>query len=232
MAWEQSAAYGAASVRNVEEAQRAFMSKVYGLMSAGLCATAGIAWYTVSNESLLVPVMRNMLWLMLAEFGLVLLLSFLSSRLSGPLAALLFFAYSALNGLTLSSIFLVYRLGTIGEAFALTAGVFGAMTLYATVTKRDLTAWGSFLFMGLIGVLIAAVINIFVHSDLMAFVVDCLTLVVFAGLTAYDNHKLRALHAASGYSAAGSLAVVGALQLYLDFVNLFLAVLRLLGRRR
>jgi FtsH-binding integral membrane protein len=232
MAWEQSAAFGAASSRNVEEAQRAFLSKVYSLMFAGLGATAAIAWYTVHTESLLEPVMRNMLWLVAAEFGVVLLLSFLATRLSGSVAALLFFLYAGLNGLTLSSVFLRYQLGTITEAFALTAGVFGAMTLYASVSKRDLTAWGSFLFMGLIGVLVAGLINLFARSDMMAFVVDCLTIVVFAGLTAYDNHKLRALHAASGYSGVGSLAVVGALMLYLDFINLFLAALRLLGRRR
>lgn len=231
MAWGDSASFGA-SARAVEEAQRGFLSKVYSLMFAGLSVTALIAWYTVNTEALLGPVMRNMVFLLVAEFGIVLLLSFLASRLSGAVAGLLFFAYAALNGLTLSSVFLVYGLGTVTEAFALTAGVFGAMTLYASATKRDLTAWGSFLFMGLVGILVAGLVNLFVHSDMMAFVVDCLTVVVFAGLTAYDHHRLRALHAASGYSAAGSVAVIGALQLYLDFVNLFLAIVRLLGRRR
>lgn len=231
MAWENSASFGAAS-RATEEAQRSFLSKVYSLMFAGLSVTALIAWYTVNTEALLVPVMRYMVFFLVAEFGVVLALSFLASRLSGAVAGLLFFAYAALNGLTLSSVFLVYGLGTITEAFALTAGVFGAMTIYASTTKRDLTAWGSFLFMGLIGIVVAGLLNLFVRSDMMAFVLDCLTVVVFAGLTAYDHQKLRTLHAASGYSAAGSVAVVGALRLYLDFINLFLAIVRLLGRRR
>ncbi len=231
MAWSDSASFGVAT-RGTEQAQRSFLSKVYSLMFAGLGVTALIAWTTVNNEALLVPVMSHMVFFLVAELGVVLLLSFMATRLSGPVAGLLFFAYAALNGLTLSSVFLVYRLGAVTEAFALTAGVFGAMTLYASSTKRDLTAWGSFLFMGLVGVVLAGLVNLFVHSDLMAFVVDCLTVIVFAGLTAYDHQRLRAMHAASGYSAAASVAVVGALQLYLDFINLFLAFVRLLGRRR
>jgi FtsH-binding integral membrane protein len=123
-------------------------------------------------------------------------------------------------------------LGSIGQAFALTAGVFGAMSLYGTITKKNLSAWGTFLFMGLVGIIIASVVNLFMSSDMMSFVIACASVVVFSGLTAYDTQKLREMHATTGYSSAATVSVVGALMLYLDFINLFLALLRLMGRRR
>jgi FtsH-binding integral membrane protein len=216
----------------VEEAQRSFMSRVYRWMFAGLAITGGLAMYTVSNPELLRFVGRSYLFLVVGEFALVLALSFLARRVGGAMAAAMFIAYAALNGLTLSGIFLVYRLGTIGEAFLVTAGTYGAMSAYGALTKKDLSGWGSFLFMGLFGLVLAGVVNIFVRSDMLSFVWSCGAVVVFAGLTAYDNQKLRRLHALNGYTASGSFAVVGALTLYLDFINLFLALLRLFGRRR
>jgi FtsH-binding integral membrane protein len=113
-----------------------------------------------------------------------------------------------------------------------TVGTFIAMSVYGSTTKKDLTSWGSFLMMGLFGVVIAGLVNLFTHSSMLDFVLSCASVVIFTGLTAYDTQKLRDFHAASGYSAAGSLAVVGALNLYLDFINLFLALLRLFGKRR
>jgi hypothetical protein len=137
-----------------------------------------------------------------------------------------------LNGLTFSVIFLVYELGSISSAFVITAGTFGAMSVYGTVTKKDLSGWGSFLLMGLIGIIIAGIVNIFLQSDFLGFVKSCAGVVIFAGLTAYDTQKLRTHHANSGFSSELSLSVTGALMLYLDFVNLFLHILRLIGRRR
>lgn len=211
----------------------AFMARVYQWMFAGLALTGGVALYTASNEALLQGV-ANFRWvLFIAEFGLVLGLSALAPRLSGPLAALMFGTYAVLNGLVFSFLFLVYNLGSIGQAFLLTAGAFGAMSVYATVTHKDLSGWRTFLYMGLVGVLMASLAQFFFHSPGLSFVTSCACVVVFAGLTAYDTQKLRAFYAnGSGSIGVGTLAIVGALTLYLDFVNLFLALLRLFGRRR
>lgn len=236
MAWEtsgwQTAESGAVDSVLVQESQRAFMSRVHGWMFGGLMLTGLMALVTVSNEGLLRMVVSMRMPLLLVQLGVVLALSFLAPRLSGPVAAAMFLGYSALTGMTLSIFFLVYTAGSIAQAFFLTAGVYGAMAVYGTVTKKDLGAWGTFLFMGLIGVVLASVVNLFMRSDAMSFVVACASVVVFAGLTAYHNQKLRGLHAASGYSSAATVSIVAALTLYLDFINLFLAILRLMGRRR
>ena len=236
MAWENPGLQTAptAEVTNVlvQEAQRAFMSRVYGWMFAGLMVTGVMALFTVSNGPLMEFAYSWRFPLILAELGLVVALSFLAPRLSGPVAAMMFLGYSALTGMTLSIYFLIYTAGSIGQAFLLTAGVFGALSLFGTFTKKDLSAWASFLFMGLVGVVLASVVNLFMRSDGMSFVVACASVVVFAGLTAYDTQKLRQMHAATGYSSATSVSVVGALTLYLDLINLFIALLRLVGTRR
>ena len=216
----------------VEGAQRTFMARVYRWMFAGLAITGSVALYTASTPALVRPVAQYIFPLLIAELLLVLALSWLAPKISGPVAATLFILYAGLNGLTFSILFLVYQLGSIGSAFLLTAGVFGAMSVFATVTKKDLSAWARFLFMGLIGVVLAGVVQMFWHNEGFSFVWSCACVVVFAGLTAYDTQKLRRLHAASGYSSAATLSINGALMLYLDFVNLFLALLRLFGRRR
>ncbi|WP_224245170.1 Bax inhibitor-1/YccA family protein [Hyalangium gracile] len=236
MAWEtngwQTTSSEEANSVLVQESRRAFMSRVYGWMFAGLWITGVMAVVTVSNEALLNVALTWRIPLLLAELGLVFALSFLAPRLSGAVAGLMFIGYAALTGMTLSIYFLIYTAGSIGEAFLLTGGVFGAMSIYGTVTKKDLSGWGAFLFMGLVGVIVAGVVNIFLRSDMMSFVTSCACVVVFAGLTAYDTQKLRQMHAASGYGSVASLSIVGALTLYLDFINLFLALLRLFGRRR
>lgn len=216
----------------VEESQRTFMARVYRWMFAALALTGGVAVYTASNEPLFVWAMQNRIILVLASLGLVFGLSIAAPRLSGAVAGALFMAYSALLGLTLSVIFYVYTEASIAQAFFVTAGAFGAMSVYGTVTKKDLSGWGSFLFMGLIGVIIAGVVNIFMRSDMMGFIIACASVVIFTGLTAYDTQKLREMHASHGYSSAMTFSIVGALMLYLDFINLFLALLRLFGRRR
>ncbi|MFY2564210.1 Bax inhibitor-1/YccA family protein [Corallococcus terminator] len=236
MAWEtsgwQTAESDSVNSVLVQESKRAFMTRVHGWMFAGLLVTGVMALLTLSNEALLRTVIDWRLGFMIAQVGAVLALSFLAPRLSGPVAATMFLGYSALTGMTFAILFLVYTAGSIAQAFFLTAGVYGAMALYGTITKKDLSAWGTFLFMGLIGVVLASVVNIFMRSDMMSFVVACASVLVFAGLTAYDTQKLREMHANSGYSSAATVSIVGALTLYLDFINLFLAILRLMGRRR
>jgi FtsH-binding integral membrane protein len=227
--FQESSAYRDASVA---AAQSAFMARVYRWMFIGLAVTGAVAWYTANSPAVLQVVLPMMVPLLIGEVLLVLALSWLATRVSGAVAALLFLIYAAVNGLTFSVIFLVYQLGSIGEVFVLTGAVFGAMSLYATVTRKDLSGWGAFLFMGLVGVIVAGIVNLFIRSDMMSFVLACASVVIFAGLTAYDTQKLRRFHASAGYSAAASLSIVGALMLYLDFVNLFLALLRLFGRRR
>jgi FtsH-binding integral membrane protein len=230
--WQQAGASAPVDSVLVQESQRAFMSRVHGWMFGGLMVTAIMALLTVSNEPLLRMVINWRIPLLLVQFGAVLALSFLAPRLSGPVAAVMFLGYSALTGMTLSIFFLIYTAGSIAQAFFLTAGVYGAMAVYGTVTKKNLSAWGTFLFMGLIGVLLASVVNIFMRSDAMSFVVACASVIVFAGLTAYDTQKLREMHAGTGYSSAATVSIVGALTLYLDFINLFIALMRLVGKRR
>lgn len=216
----------------VQESRRAFMSRVYGWMFAGLWITGVMALYTVSNRSLLELTLQWRIPLILVELGLVFVLSMLAPRLSAPIAGLMFVAYSALTGITLSVIFLRYTAGSIGQAFFMAAGSFGALSLYGTFTKKDLSAWASFLFMGLFGVVIASVVNIFMGNGMLSFVTSCAAVVVFAGLTAYDTQKLREMHASHGHSSTATASISGALTLYLDFINLFLALLRIFGSRR
>ncbi|HYD43464.1 MAG TPA: Bax inhibitor-1/YccA family protein [Anaeromyxobacter sp.] len=215
------------------DVERRFMSAVYRWMTLGLVVTAGVAAYVASNESLLQLVFGTrfaLLALFVAEIGLVIAIGRISHRLSGAAAGALFALYAALNGVTLSAILLVYTGESITQAFLITGGMFAAMSVYGTVTKRDLTSWGQFLFMGLIGIVIASLVNIFFRSEMVSWVVSFAAVIVFTGLTAYDTQKLRALAAAGGGTAG--LAVNGALMLYLDFINLLLAILRLFGRRR
>jgi FtsH-binding integral membrane protein len=220
-------------VHGASDVERRFMGSVYRWMTGGLALTALVAFSVATSEEALRLVVGNRIiffGLIVGELGLVVALSAAAHRLSAAAAGGLFLLYSALNGATLSVVLLVYTGASVALAFASTAGMFLAMSLYATVTKRDLSSWGSFLMMGLIGVVIASLVNIFLRSSLVTFVVSCMSVVVFTGLTAYDTQKLRAFAREGG--GAGATAVNGALALYLDFVNLFLALLRLFGGRR
>jgi len=216
------------------EAQRTFMARVYGWMFFGLAVTGGVALVSATSLEIMLMVRSIYLVLVLGQLGLVWALSGLGSRLSAGAAGVLFTLYAALNGLIFSYIFLVYSHSVIGSAFLVTAGSFAAMSVYATVTRRDLSAWGSFLMMGLFGVIIASVVQWIWPNDALSFVLSCCCVVLFAGLTAYDTQKLRQLSYVAAYEdgAMGRLAIQGALSLYLDFINLFLAILRLFGRRR
>jgi uncharacterized protein len=214
------------------DAARTFMTRVYGWMLGGLAVTGLTAFAVAATPALFQALLPWMRPLMFLQLGVVLAFTFLAHRVNAALAALLFLGYSLLTGVTFSVLLHVFPLGTLAQAFFVTAGSFGALSVYGTVTRRDLSAWTTFLFMGLVGVLLAGVVNVFVGSSMLGFVVSAASVVVFAGLTAWDTQKLRQLHAASGSSSEGSLAIRGALTLYLDFINLFLSLLQLLGRRR
>lgn len=207
---------------------QAFMASVYRWMVAGLALTGVTAVAVASNQAVFTALYPWMRPLMLLELGVVIAFSFLARKVSGAVAAMLFLAYAFLNGLTFSVLFYAYTTGSIASVFFITAGTFGALSAYGTLTKRDLSAWATFLFMGLVGLVIASIVNLFLHSTMLGFVVSCAGVLVFSGLTAWDTQKLRQLHAEGG----SSLAISGALMLYLDFINLFLSLLQLMGRRR
>jgi len=174
------------------------------------------------------PVMPWVLFL--GELGIVAFLSFRITRMSPGAAASAFLVFSLLNGLSLSVIFFVYTTGSLVQAFASAAGMFGVMAVYGSITKRALSSWGQFFFMGLIGIVICSVLNFFMHSSALAFTISIVGIFVFLGLTAYDNQKLKTLALANGPTE--NFAVMGALTLYLDFINLFLFMLRFMGDRR
>ena len=217
------------------EVVNAFMRGVYGWMSLGLLVTAAASVFVVSSPALTQVVFGNQLvffGLIIAELALVVGLSAAINRLSAGTASGLFMLYSALNGVTLSAIFLIYAKAVIFKAFLVTGGMFGAMSLYGLLTKRDLTAMGSFLFMGLIGIVIASIVNIFTKSAMMDFIISCVGVLVFTGLTAYDTQKLKVMGdmaPADDATAVRRGTILGALTLYLDFINLFLMMLRLFG---
>lgn len=215
------------------ERERSFIRSVYAWMFGGLLLTAASAWWVVSSAAMqqLIFGNRAMPWvLMIVELGLVMFLSFRITKMSPGAAASIFMVFALLNGLTLSTIFFVYTQGAIFQAFVSAAGMFGAMSVYGMVTKRDLTSWGSFFFMGLIGIIICSLINMFIHSSAFGYAISFIGVFVFLGLTAYDTQKLKAY--ATAPQLRENLAVYGALALYLDFINLFLLLLRLFGSRR
>lgn len=212
--------------------ERAFIRTTYMWMFGGLLLTALAAMTVITSPALRQLIFGTpLMWvLVIAELGLVMFLSWRVTRMSPAAAATTFFVYSLLNGLTLSAIFFVYQIGSIVQAFVTAAGMFAAMSVYGLVTKRDLTSWGSFFMMGLIGIVIASIVNIFLKSSGLDFVISILGVFIFVGLTAYDTQKLKAYAQVEG-PAVTNFAVIGALALYLDFINLFLMLLRLFGRR-
>lgn len=217
--------------------QGAFVRKVYNWMGLGLATTAVVSLYIASNPTLLAWIFgKPMIFfgLILAELGLVIALSAGINRMQAATATFMFFLYSALNGVTLSAIFIAYTSASIANTFFVSAGTFGAMSLYGYTTKRDLTSWGSFLTMGLIGVILASVVNFFFKSEAIYWLVTYAGIIVFVGLAAYDAQRIKAM-ALQGFGDEQSErkgAVIGALQLYLDFINLFLLLLRIFGKRR
>lgn len=218
-------------------ATSSFFPSVYGWMTAGLGLTALMAMFTLSSESMLQLIFGNKMvfyGLMIGELGLVIAMTAAIKRISASTATLMFLLYSGLNGVTFASIFLIYTQSSIASTFFVAAGTFAAMSIYGMATKRDLSGWGSFLFMGLIGIIIASVVNIFMQSAMITWVVSYIGVFVFIGLTAYDTQKLKVI-AQNGFADGESrqkAAILGALTLYLDFINLFLMLLRVMGDRR
>ena len=220
---------------SVDERVTVFLRAVYGWMCAGLAITAGTAWFVASSPSLVTAIATNrgLFWiLIIAQFGIVLLLSARVQKLSASAASGLFVVYSALTGVTLSFVLLAYTGESVASTFLITAGTFGAMALYGTFTRRSLAGVGQFMFMGLIGLLLASFIGIFWQNDGLQFMISLVGVIVFTGLTAWDAQRLKAMALEVDGGMAGQYAVVGALSLYLNFINLFLFLLRFLGGRR
>ena len=254
----QPANYGArvagADVSAIDEGLRAHMLRVYNYMAIGLALTGVLAYLTysmatTSDPSQAVAQMGNgvmltslgatiyggiMMWvLILAPLAMVFFLSFRINSMSVGAAQATFWAYAALLGVSLSSIFIVYTAQSITQVFFIAAATFGAMSLYGYTTKRDLTQFGSFLFMGLIGLIIAMVVNFFLQSSALGFAISAIGILIFVGLTAYDTQKIKEMYSVNDDgSVAGRKAIMGALALYLDFLNIFLFMLQLFGDRR
>ena len=214
------------------------MRKVYIWMTMGLAMTGLTAAYVATNQRLMETIFSNRLTffgLIIAELALVFILSSRIMRMSFPTAGLMFAAYSILNGATLSVIFLAYSTDVIATTFLVTAGTFGAMSLAGFIIKRDLSAMGRFFFMALIGLIIASIVNIFVASSALYWGITYLGVLLFAGLTVYDTQKIKMMFLEHGNEVNNNtmkLALLGSLTLYLDFVNLFLYLLRIFGGNR
>jgi uncharacterized protein len=212
-----------------------FMRGVYGWMCGGLLLTAATAWLVSSSPALVSAIFGNRLlfWvLVIAQFGIVIALSARVERMASSTASMLFAVYSVLTGVTLSSILLVFTGQSVATTFVVSAGMFGALAMYGTVTQRDLSGIGQFLFMGLIGLVLASVVGLFWHNDGLQFMISVVGVFVFAGLTVYDAQRLKELAFATSAGPASGATIVGALTLYLDFINLFLFLLRFMGSRR
>lgn len=226
-----------APVRARAQASTGFLQAVFSWMTLGLALTGVVAWLTANNDTMVRTIVGNQILffgLILAELGLVVALSAALPKLSYSTAGMLFLLYSGLNGLTMSVILLAYTATSIAAVFFITAGTFGAAALYGATTKRDLTSMGSLAFMGLIGIILASIVNMFLQSSALHWIISYVGVAVFVGLTAYDMQKLQQIHAsgtARGEEGA-KLSILGALRLYLDFVNLFLMLLRIFGNRR
>jgi FtsH-binding integral membrane protein len=247
------AAARAGTAAAIDEGLRSYMLKVYNYMAIGLVVTGLVAWFAnqaavttdpnaaaaqLANGELLTQwgvllYTSPLMWVVaLAPLAFVLVLSFGINRLSAGTAQVLFWVFSAVMGLSLSSIFMVYTDASIAKVFFISAATFGAMSLYGYTTKRDLTGVGNFLIMGLIGLIIASIVNIFLASSMLDFAISAIGVLVFVGLTAYDTQKVKESYDEGlGTEVLHKTAVMGALSLYLDFINLFMMLLRLFGNR-
>ncbi len=226
----------------VDAGLRNYMLKVYNYMTVGLMITGFAGYlltktglvnllYTVENGTASINLLGILV--MLAPLGLVFAISSAASKMNPQKARIMFFLFSALLGVSLMNIFLMYTLGSILKIFLITASSFGALSIYGYTTKKDLTAMGSFLIMGVFGLIIASVVNIFMQSTMLSFALSALSVLIFAGLTAYDTQKIRSMYNSYDSAAASeSKAIYGALALYLDFINMFMALMNLFGERR
>ena len=223
----------------IDAGLRAYMLRVYNYMAVGVALT-GVAAYAIFQMAVANPAFRQTLFgtplywvLLLAPLGLVFFLSYRIEHLAASTARALFFFYATLLGVSLAPIFMVYTGDSIARVFFISAASFGALSLWGYTTQRDLSAFGSFLIMGLVGIILASLVNIFLASSALAFVISVIGVLVFAGLTAWDTQRIKEMYdPMDDGTIAGRKAVMGALALYLDFINLFLMLLRLFGDRR
>jgi FtsH-binding integral membrane protein len=236
------AAQRAGTAAAIDEGLRSYMLKVYNYMGIGLVVTGLVSYFSaqaaVGADGQLTAwgsliFQSPLMWVIaFAPLAFVLVLSFGINKLSGATAQLLFWVFAAVMGLSLSSIFMVYTDASIAKVFFISAATFGAMSLYGYTTKRDLTGVGNFLIMGLIGLIIASLVNIFLASSALDFAISIVGVLIFVGLTAYDTQKVKESYdQGMGAEVLQKTAVMGALSLYLDFINLFLMLLRLFGNR-
>jgi FtsH-binding integral membrane protein len=218
----------------IDAGLRAHMQRVYGYMAGGLALTGIVAYAAAASGFYQAVAATPLIWIvMLAPLGFVLVLSFGIQRMSAGMAMVLFWIYAAVMGLSLGGIFLVYTGTSIAHVFFITAATYGAMSLYGYTTRSDLSGFGSFLLMGLIGIVIASIVNIFIESSALQFAISIIGVIVFVGLTAYDTQRIKEMYLESDTDEiAGKKAVLGALALYLDFINLFMLLLQLFGQRR
>lgn len=226
--------HGIYAPAELEAGFRAYLHAVYAYMAGGLALTGAVAYYAVATGVYQKIAATPLIWLVLfAPFAMVLFLGFRVQKMSLPAARVTYWVYAALMGLSIAGIFLMYTGEEISRVFFITAGTFGVMSVYGYTTKRSLANWGSFLMMGLIGVIIASVVNLFLHSTRLQFMVSVIGVIVFVGLTAYDTQRIKHAYVATdGGDVLGKKVVMGALMLYLDFVNLFIMLLQLFGGRR
>jgi FtsH-binding integral membrane protein len=226
----------------IDQGLRSYMLKVYNYMAAGLGIT-GVAAYGTFHAAVdaaggLTPFGQaifasHLRWVLIfAPLALVMLLSFRINRMSVSAAQLTFWAYAALIGVSFASLGLIYTAGSIAQVFFITAGTFGALSLYGYTTKRDLAGFGSFLFMGLIGLIIASLVNLYFQNGMFSLLLSAMGVLIFTGLTAWDTQQIKEMYfEADDVAVMGRKAIMGALRLYLDFINLFLSLLRIFGNR-
>jgi FtsH-binding integral membrane protein len=238
MADFQTRTYGASAGLAIDAGLRAYMNKIYGLMSVAMLVTGGVAWSVGTSPQMVNVIFGTPLkWVvMIAIFVMSMALPAMVNRLSVAAAQLAFYAYAALFGVFMSAIFVVYTQGSIAETFLVTAIAFAGLSIYGYTTKKDLSAMGSFMLMSVWGLIVAGIVNMFMQSSALNFAISAFGVIVFAGLTAWDTQKLKSdyvAHARAGDEEwIGKSAVLGALNLYLDFINMFLYLLRFLGNSR
>ena len=225
------------TLEQVVAEQQRFMTKVYGWMTGALLITGFVALFTASSEALLQLIFGNRLvlyGLIIVELLAVGALATMIANMSAATATAVFIGYAALNGLTLASIFVIFTAESISSTFFITAGTFGVMSIYGYTTKSDLTKWKNILFMGLVGLVIATIVNLFWQNSMLYWITTYAGVLIFVGLTAYDTQKIKNMNVIGneGTDDDHKEAIMGALTLYLDFINLFLYLLRIFGRRK
>lgn len=237
MSYDAGNRYSATAARPavIDEGLRSYMLRVYNYMASGLALTGIVAWLTASSPAMIQAIYGTpLMWVViLAPLGFVIFLSFRITKMSFAAAQIIFWIYAAVMGLSLAWIFLAFTGASVARVFFITAASFAGLSLYGYTTKRDLTPMAAFFMVGLIGLIVASLVNIFVASTALQFAISVIGVLVFAGLTAWDTQAIKELYTESDSGEiAGKKSIMGALRLYLDFINLFIMLLRLMGDRR